>query len=115
MFRHSKLLGLSTLFILISAVFHVISPVLSSFSSFSLVLFGTGIIYGILGYLTAKNFRALAWLMFLVMLFGGVISFALSMNDTSVPNWLFSLIMLADWAAALMLFGYLWKDKPIKA
>lgn len=111
MFDVSRLLGLAALFVLASAILHILIPFFAGFATGSLPFLAIGVAYAVIAYGLTRNTRWLAWLTFFVMLAGGIAALVLSMGVTAAPSWLYTLIMLADWAAALMLFVYLWYPK----
>ncbi|WP_299860775.1 hypothetical protein [uncultured Hoeflea sp.] len=112
MFATSRPLGLAALFIFASAALHVLAPLVGGFSGLPLMLVAVGILYAAIGYLLLGNRRWLAWLTFLLMLAGGIVSLVSTTGAGAVPGWWWTLIMIADWAAAAMLFAYLWLPKP---
>lgn len=112
MFATSKPLGLAALFVYASAALHLPAPLIGGVSGFSLMLLLVGILYVAIAWLLPGNRRWLAWLTFFLMLAGGIAASVYAMVDVLLPGWWWSLIMVADWAAAAMLFAYLWFPKP---
>ena len=49
------------------------------------------------------------------MMFGGSAALAGAMDSTGTVMLWWMLILIADWAAALLLFVYLWGAKPATA
>ena len=115
MFTLSKPLGLAATLIFISAILHLIAPLLSGFSSQSLMLVPFGIAYAVIAYFLPPNRRWLAWIAFFVVLFFGIAALSGAMGISSVPSWLNWGIFIADWAAAASLLVYLWRNKPVAA
>lgn len=100
-------LSLAGLFLLISAAAHVIAPVLSGFSGFSLFLAGVGVTYALIALGLRRGMRWLACLTFFIMLIGINVSWA-GLGATTAPDWLLWIFILADLAVAVFLFRYIW-------
>lgn len=112
MLEYSKALTLAVIFMLLAGALYLLAPVLSGFTSEGLSLIPFGIIFLALGYLLNRKYRWLAWITFFVALSGGIIAIDAALGMPDIPGWLYGLIALVDWIAALMLFGFLWHAKP---
>lgn len=96
----------------LSAALHLIAPVVSGFSTGSLMLLVFAVIWGVIAYvLMTRGPRWLAWIAFLGALVG-MIAGLVGLSD--VPQWLTYGIFLADAAAAACLFAVLWRS-PARA
>ncbi len=113
MFRYSKTLGLAALFVLVSAALHILAPLVGGFGWEAIQLVPIGLVYLAIGYYLGRNLRWLAWITFFVMLSGGIFALSGAMGMSDIPGWWYGLIVIADWFAAVMLFGFLWNPKPV--
>ncbi len=113
MFRYSKTPGLAALFVLVSAALHILAPLVGSFGWEAIQLVPIGLAYVAIGYYLGRNLRWLAWITFFIMLFGGIVALGGAMGMSGVPGWWYALIVIANWLAAAMLFGFLWHSKPV--
>lgn len=115
MFKVSKSLGFAALLIFASALLHILAALVGGFTIETLRLVPVALIYALIGYFLIPNRRWLAWLAFLVMLAGSIVSIFFATSGGAIPAWWWALILATDLAAALMLFVYLWFPKPVAA
>lgn len=95
-----------------SGVLHLLVPLLSGFSSATMVLFAIGIAYlaaarGLIG-----GSRALAYLVFVVMLIGALAAYIGTGPGAVMPDLLAYAIVAANVVCAVCLFGGLWRGRP---
>lgn len=102
----------AALFVAISAILHLISPLFAGFSDDVILLFPAGVFYLGVAWGLSKSLRWLAYLTFLILLFGAVFAFSLSFSGTTVPASIYGLIAITDLAALTILFVILWRSKP---
>ena len=115
MVKQRGVLGLAIWFLLGSALLHILAPLVGGLSFEALGLLFFGIVYALASIGLNRGWRWLAWLTFLVMLFGGIAALGFASGPSLVPAWWYTLIVIADWCCAAMLFGYLWKSRPAEA
>ena len=96
----------------ISAIFHLVAPFVSGFSSESLILLPVFVLYALLAWFVWRGKRWAAWLSFFFMLFGGIAGMTGFMSPDTMPVWVSLGIWGADWLAAICLFIVLWRDRP---
>ena len=113
MFKASKALGFSVLFVWVAAILHMETPLVAGFSKETFWLVPAALVVAVLGYLTIPNRRWLAWLLFFVLLAGCITAIAIPAAPGVIPDWWWLLILAADGLATLLLFVYLWKPKPV--
>ena len=98
----------------ISALLHVLAPVLSGFDRDGLWLAAMlpaflGMIWGL-----AQGWRWFAYLCFFIGAVAGIFALSHIWAVNPVPSWIYSGILVADWAAAAALFVALWRSpKPV--
>jgi hypothetical protein len=102
----------AALFVAISAILHLISPVFAGLAEDVMLLLPTGVLYLFFAWGLSKGWRWLAYIAFIVLLIGGLFAFAFSFGGSMVPGWLYAGIAIADLLAVLALFGALWRSKP---
>jgi len=105
-----KILKLAAIMIAISAVLHLIAPLMSSFSAEGLDLLPFALVYAVLAWLVWKNKRWATWVAFLVTLFFGIFGLAGFLSPDTIPGWVSLGIWVTDWIAAICLFLVLWGD-----
>lgn len=99
--------GKAALFLLISALLHLVYFLISGFQEISMLVFG--LVYIIFAYGIARPIRWLGYFVFVLMLMGAVLAYAIS--GSGVLGLIALTIMIADMAVAMCLFLYLWRDK----
>ena len=110
----SRIMQVAAGFIGLSAVLHIVAPVLSGFSSESLLLLPFALVYGFLAWQIWGGKRWAAWLGFSLMLFGGIAGMAGYLSPDTIPGWVSLLIWATAWLAVICLFIVLWRDRPLK-
>lgn len=105
-----SILKVAAMMIGLSALFHLIAPLVSGFSSESLQLMPFSAIFGLLAWFVSKNKRWAAWLAFLLTLFFGIAGMSGFLTPATIPAWVSLGIWLTDWVAAACLFIILWND-----
>lgn len=104
---------LAAIFVLISAVLHVIAAILSGFAWEGLKLLPFAAIYGLLGLGLMQGRRWVAWLTFLMMLVFSFFALMMSLEDfPEVPPQVSAMIVAADWLTAACLLVVLWRGQP---
>jgi predicted membrane channel-forming protein YqfA (hemolysin III family) len=103
------------LFVALSAIVHLIAPFVSRFDSLSLALLPAGLIYLAFAYGLLQGWRWLAYLVFIVMMVGGIASLGMAWSSDPIPTWVFLSFVVLDWLAVFALFGALWRSKPATA
>lgn len=68
-----------------------------------------GVVYLLFAAGLWRGMRWLAYFVFLFMLFGAIVAYALTGGAGPVPSAVYTAIALADFAAALLLFLALWR------
>ncbi|MEY1557048.1 hypothetical protein AB3Y40_15565 [Yoonia sp. R2331] len=96
-------------FVLISALLHLIAPVISGFAVPSLMLFVIGLIYLACASGLSRGMRWLGYVMFFVMAVGGISALGAIWAAGPVPGWLFASIAVVNCLAFLTLFATLWR------
>lgn len=104
----------SAMFFVISAILHIIAPVVGLFSQASLMLPIVGVVYILISMGLNREWRWLAYLAFLVSLFGAVAAYASALGAVAGMAILFWLILVADLVAMSALFIKLWQAKPVR-
>ena len=97
-----------------SAAIHVAVLPFAPGSETTGMIVGT-ILWVALGYGLTRGSRLVAYLAFLLGLFGGVYAFSGMMAYGGVSSILFGLMWIADWAVAVLLFGPLWRSSAQRA
>lgn len=105
--KFQGLTGKAALFLLISAAAHIIYFIVTGFTEFTMVI--AALLYGLFALGIKRQMRALAYIVFIIMLIAVLIAYALN-NGGFAGLWLW-VIMFADLAVAICLFAYLWRDK----
>ncbi len=97
----------------ISATLHLLAFVVEGFSAFAGAMFVVGIVYLAIAYGLRQGRRWLAWISFFIMLAGMIAAY--STAGYGLHFWWWMAIAIADLIAAIVLFGTLWKSKPVAA
>lgn len=94
-------------FLLLSALLHLAAPIPAGFAADALALIPIGIVYALLGF---GLIRGLGWLgcVTFVLLTVAMLAAYATMGGSSVPEWWTWLILAADFAAWIFLFGHIW-------
>ena len=103
---------LGSLFLILSAVFHVVAVVLSRFSPDAMILLLPAVVYVPLAWALNNRQRWAAWITFIFMLVGMIGALSNINSGSSVPDWLFYTIALLDILVAGCMFVVLWRPKP---
>lgn len=106
---------IAALCVLISAVLHLIAPLLGGFSDWALRLFPIGFLYLAIAIGLFRGWRWLAYVTLWILMIGGSIALSFVWADTNVPGWLFGAIAFVDLLGVLALFAALWKPNPARA
>ncbi|NVK31580.1 MAG: hypothetical protein HWE20_11275 [Gammaproteobacteria bacterium] len=106
------LIMVTALVILISAVLHLVAPVVSRLSMEGLMLVPAALIYGLLARAIWRGARWAQWLTLFVALFGIAVSVRGYLTAGAVPSWVYLQIIIADALAAGLLFVLLWGEAP---
>lgn len=99
--------GKAGLFLLISAGLHLVYFLVTGFGEFPMLIFAT--LYAVFAIGVMRPMRWLAYIVFVVMLFGIIVSYAL--NDGGLAGFVSWGITIAELGAAICLFIYLWRNK----
>ena len=100
-------------FILMSAVFHVLAPIWGGFSGFAGMLVPVGLFYVVLAFGLYQGWRWLAYVAFLLMLFGTIAAISGIFSSAPIPSWWMMAIAAADVFAVFGLFAALWRERPV--
>ncbi|NRB01642.1 MAG: hypothetical protein HRU30_00090 [Rhodobacteraceae bacterium] len=100
------------MFVTLSAVLHLISPIFGGFSQDALMLFAAGVVYAVIARGLMGDRRWLAYLTFLILMIGSVVALTYAWSLGPVPSWIYVGIIFADWGGVLALFVALWR-KPV--
>jgi len=96
-------------FLAISAILHLISPVFAGFAGQALGLFAIGVIYLAAAWGLMQRWRWLAYVVFLVLMIGSIAALTGIWALAPVPGWIYASIFFANWAVAVALFIALWR------
>ena len=100
------------LFLLISAILHLIAPIVSGFSGDGLMLAAVGVFYLVATWGLLRGMRWLAYVMFIVLMVGSIAALTGIWALGPVPGWVYAGIVIANWIAVVMLFIALWRPAP---
>jgi len=98
------------LFLALSGVLHLVAPVFAGFAPGSLVLLAIGVIYLLLAAGINRGWRGLAYIVFVVLLVGANVAFAM-VGGGLLPDYLWYAIIAADLVALVSLFVALWRGR----
>lgn len=114
MFDFSKPFGLTRLFLLASAAFHIV-VILVSLGGYIVPMLGGAVLWLASAFGLRSGNRWLAGLVFFLVLFAAVtVPLAYAMTETGLTSLAFWGITFADLGAALTLFVALWRSpKPV--
>ena len=95
-----------------SGAAHLVTPVLSGFSLWSMLLVPAGVFWFVAGYLLIRHrSRLLAGLLFVLALAGAVAGLDMALAGWGIAPGIGWAICLFDLGAALLLFPILWHDR----
>jgi len=107
---------IGAVFLAISAVLHLISPIFAGFSGQAPMLFLIGLVYLAATWGLMQNWRWLAYVMLFVLMIGSIASVTQIWALAAVPGWIYAGIFIANWLAVLTLFLALWRPaRPVTA
>jgi len=101
------------IFLAISAILHVMSPIFAGFAGQAPVLFVVGLVYLAAAWGLMQTWRWLAYIFFIVLMIGSVAALLGIWTQAPVPGWIYAGIFISNWAAILALFVALWKPKRL--
>lgn len=99
-------------FVLISAVLHLLAPLVGGFHPDALILIPIGALYLAVTYGLLRGWRWLAYLSFFGLAIGGIAALNMIWSASPVPFWWYGLIAAADGLGVIGLFVALWKPAP---
>ncbi len=105
------LLGKSALFLIISAILHVLYLVVNGFTPLAFLIIAAlyvGFAWGL-----SKGWRWLSYIVFVVMLFGIIASYIA--NEGGLLGLVAWGITISDLIVAICLFIYLWRNRSLTA
>ena len=108
-----SLMSLAAASLLVSALMHLIVPVLSGFAPGTAILLVFAALYVVVAGGLLQKRRWLAWLTFLWMIVGMSAAIAGAINGPVA--WAYAIMAVANIATFLLLFLALWRKKPAPA
>lgn len=102
-------------FVVLSAVLHLIAPVVSGFDATGWQLAVIGVIYVAAAAGLMRDWRWLAYVMLFVMMIGSIAAITGIWALAAVPGWVYGAITIANWAAVIALFLALWRPAQKEA
>jgi glycerol-3-phosphate acyltransferase PlsY len=102
---------LGAVFLAISAILHLMSPLFAGFNGQAPVLFIVGVVYFAAAWGLMRTWRWLAYVVFVVLMIGSVAALLGVWAQAPVPGWIYAGIFIANWGAVLALFFALWRPK----
>ncbi len=103
----------AALFLLLSAVLHLVVIAVSG-GGFLMPMIVGAIMWFVIGAGLQRGLRWLAYVAFLLAMIGGVYAMGVGMGQTGLTQMALFGIMGADWIAAVLLFGALWKAPVVQ-
>ena len=100
---------IAILMFMISASLHVLAPFLSGFHRDGLMLAAMLPVFLVMIWGLARGWRWFAYLCFFIGAIGGIVALSFIWSENSVPPWIYTGILVADWGAAGALFLALWQ------
>ena len=104
--------GKACLFITITAALHFLSIVFGGFAPEATQLIMGGALWLVFGILLSKEWWWAAYFAFIYSLVGMNVALSSTFNMSSVPDWLYWLIVMTDLCIVIILFSILWKNSP---
>jgi hypothetical protein len=104
---------LAALFLLTSAVLHLVVIAVSGGGFLVLMIVGA-VMWFVIGAGLQRGLRWLAYIAFLLAMIGGVYAMGTAMGQTGLTALALFGIMAADWIATVLLFGALWKAPVVQ-
>lgn len=104
---------IGAVFLAISAILHLISPLFAGFIGQAPVLFVIGLIYLSAAWGLIRGMRWLAYGMFIVLMIGSIAALTGIWALSPVPGWIYAGIFIANWAAIIALFLALWRPNRV--
>ena len=101
--------SIAVIFVLISAVLHIVAPLFGGMTPDATGLVAFGIFWLAIAWGLNQGWRWLAYIAFIAALIGGSAAVALYVGWSTVPGWIYLGIIVADWLAAAALFVTLWR------
>jgi len=102
----------AALLIVVSAILHLVTPLLAGgLTPDAMFMMQGGILYLVLAFGLNRNWRWIAYLAFIMMLAGTIISLGFSFDGTTIPAWLYSVNAAFSFLAAIVLFVSLWRPR----
>ncbi len=101
--------GTAAVFVLISAVLHLLAFVVGGFAPRPMQFVPIGILYVLFALALMRHWRGFAYVVFVIMLLGSIAALYESFGPSAIPGWWMIAIMVADVMAAIFLFKALWK------
>ncbi len=98
------------LFVAVSAVLHLIAPLVAGLQGMAPMLAVVGLVYLAVTWGLLQGWRWLAWVAFFVLMAGSIVALSNVWAGGPVPGWLWAGIVAADWAAVAGLFVALWRS-----
>jgi hypothetical protein len=103
----------AALLLLLSAVLHIVVIIVSG-GGFLAPMIAGAIMWFVIGAGLQRGMRWLAHIAFLLAMIGGVYVMGVGMGQTGLTQYALFGIIAADWIAAVLLFGALWKSPHIE-
>lgn len=100
---------LAALLLLVSAALHIVVIAVSG-GGFLVPMIVGAVMWFVIGAGLQRGLRWLAHIAFLLAMIGGVYAMGTGMGQTGLTRMALFGIMAADWIAAVLLFGALWKS-----
>lgn len=97
------------LFFSISALLHALAPLVGGFHSDGLWLAAMLPVFLVMIFGLAQEWRWFAYLCFFIGAVEGIVALGHVWSVNPVPYWIYTGILMANWAAAAALFVALWR------
>ena len=102
----------AALLILVSAILHLITPLLAGgLTPDAVFMMQGGALYLLFAFGLYRNWRWVPYFAFIMMLAGTLISFGFSFDGTTIPAWLYGVNAAFSFLAAIALFVSLWRPR----
>ena len=99
----------AAMLLMLSAALHLLGAAISGFVDEGKILLPVVVLYSVLAALLWQQRRAVAYVVFVFMLIGGLGSWIASGGVNAVPTFIYLAITCADFACAALLFVLLWR------
>ena len=112
MIRTKSIFNLAAFLALLNTIVHITGAAIAGFASTAMPIIAGAVIWLIFTIGFKANLRWMAYIAFLVALFGGIYVYATA-SSSPIPQWASMAIVLLDILIALVLFVLIWR-RPAK-